>query len=256
MLIRKKSTIYFFSLVFLVLTACSHQLGTRYFKYKPYELADSVICNKARFVQPCITVYIAYFKVTFTLDEQTRNVINQDILEFICAPFGSHEGDVNKIVKEFLTKYKKEFTENDPPWEYKIDVSIKYLDKRFVTIAKEETNYTGGAHSNSQSVLRSYSLQSGHALTIDDILTDPEALRNIAEKIFRKKHNIAPDVRLSEAGFNFENDTFSLAGNFGIVGKKLIFYYNPYEIAPYAFGPEELVVPTEDIRDIIKAGFQ
>ena len=30
------------------------------------------------------------------------------------------------------------------------------------------------------------------------------------------------------------------------------FYYNAYEIAPYAFGPTELIIPYESLTDLMK----
>lgn len=47
-------------------------------------------------------------------------------------------------------------------------------------------------------------------------------------------------------------DAFALTENFWIGPKGLTFYYNPYEIAPWALGTTELLLTYREIRDLIK----
>ncbi|MBO6760471.1 MAG: DUF3298 domain-containing protein [Roseivirga sp.] len=65
---------------------------------------------------------------------------------------------------------------------------------------------------------------------------------------------IPPTESLEERGYWFENDRFELTENFAIINKSLIFYFNPYEIAPYAMGPTELELKLTDFVSLIKEG--
>ncbi len=78
-------------------------------------------------------------------------------------------------------------------------------------------------------------------------------LNNIAEKIFREQNKIPAGTDLNAAGFWFEDNKFEVSDHFAILNKGLLFYYNAYEIAPYAFGPTELIVPYNEIKKIISA---
>ena len=56
----------------------------------------------------------------------------------------------------------------------------------------------------------------------------------------------------SEAGFYFENDVFTMTPNFAITKSGLKFLYNPYEVAPYALGQQEIIIPYRDLEALIK----
>ncbi len=77
-------------------------------------------------------------------------------------------------------------------------------------------------------------------------------LTALAEKQFRKNHNLTASESLTAAGFNFDNDKFALSSNFGFTQKGIIFYYNNYDIAAYSEGASELAIPFEDIKEIFR----
>lgn len=49
----------------------------------------------------------------------------------------------------------------------------------------------------------------------------------------------------------FSSEGFRKYNDFFISDKGLGFHYNPYEIASYAYGPREFILPYENIIDII-----
>ncbi|MCB0300152.1 MAG: DUF3298 domain-containing protein, partial [Calditrichaeota bacterium] len=51
--------------------------------------------------------------------------------------------------------------------------------------------------------------------------------------------------------FFFENNRFELNDNFRIGDNGLEFLFNPYEIAPYAFGAMTLELPYSEIGDLL-----
>jgi hypothetical protein len=76
-------------------------------------------------------------------------------------------------------------------------------------------------------------------------------LRAVAENIFRKNEQLAPNASLSE-GYFFADGVFSLAETFTVTKDGIKFLYNPYEIKAYAAGTTELTVPFSKIKDIMK----
>jgi hypothetical protein len=49
----------------------------------------------------------------------------------------------------------------------------------------------------------------------------------------------------------FENDQFFLPDNFAIVEEGITFFYNSYEIAPYAMGATELILRYDELKGIM-----
>jgi hypothetical protein len=113
-------------------------------------------------------------------------------------------------------------------------------------------SYTGGAHPNSSLIYVNYDVFSRKVIKLSDLINPAMMARltYIASTIFRKQEGLSPTESLEN--YFFENQKFSLNANFLITKKGLLFYYNPYEIRPYAFGPMELLVPYTAISSLLK----
>ena len=96
-------------------------------------------------------------------------------------------------------------------------------------------------------------LQNGQQMTLKDLLNPgyEGEINVIAEQAFRDSRNIAPDVSLEGEGFWFQNNTFAINNNFGILEDGLAFHFNAYEVAPYAMGTSDFTIPYEDIMSLI-----
>ena len=67
------------------------------------------------------------------------------------------------------------------------------------------------------------------------------------KKKFRKKFNIPEKEALNNSGFMFEEEKFQLPQTFFFTEEGLLLYYNVYEIASYADGPKQLLLPYEEV---------
>ena len=65
---------------------------------------------------------------------------------------------------------------------------------------------------------------------------------------------IPPSRDLDDEGYFFEGNRFRLNGNFAIMNKSLLFYFNPYEIGAYSLGATELEMKLTDYVNLIKDG--
>ncbi len=77
-------------------------------------------------------------------------------------------------------------------------------------------------------------------------------LKAIAERIFRKNEGLTSTQDLD--GYFFENGKFDLTDNFTITAKGLMFMYDYYEIKPFAAGTTNLVIPFNDLKDLVIPG--
>ena len=123
-----------------------------------------------------------------------------------------------------------------------------------LTVEEFSYAYTGGAHGNYGTGFYNFDVKTGNLITINDLLQEgfELPLRTIAEPIFRAKYLEEGMSKYSEAGFYFEEDVFTLTDNFAITKEGLKFVYNPYEVAPYAMGQQEILIPYKNLADLVK----
>lgn len=209
----------------------------------------------------CVAVSISYPSILkgvsqVILDSLNRN-IQSTILDyaFISEKPDNFESLIGEIQKEYES-VNKEFPDYNTPWQLEVNADIIYQDSLFISVASTIYSFTGGAHPNSYQVYRSYDLVTGKALTLDDLLETGYDLdlNEAAELEFRMAKRIPPSRDLDDEGYFFEGNRFKLNSNFAIMNKSLLFYFNPYEIGPYALGATELELKLTDYVKLIKDG--
>jgi hypothetical protein len=209
----------------------------------------------------CLDVKINYPILSAGPFQNVINNINkrikEDIFEyaFINEKPESFESLITEITEGYedvLATYKNYSTE----WSLEISSDIIYQSAKFISLATSIYSYTGGAHPNSYLVYKTYDLKTGNRVLLDDLLVEgfEDKLNPAAEIEFRMNHEILPSIKLSDAGYFFEEDKFILNDNFAVMDGSLLFYFNPYEITSYAQGPEELQIGFSDYKALIKPG--
>jgi hypothetical protein len=82
------------------------------------------------------------------------------------------------------------------------------------------------------------------------LFKDSMAVLKIAESEFRKIKSIPENTATNKEWF--WNGLFYLPDNFAFTDAGLLFHYNSYEIAPYALGATELIIPYEKLNPYFK----
>lgn len=170
-------------------------------------------------------------------------------------------GDINRLVEGLLSEYKS-FAADMPDmattWEYQANCKVVHETPDIISLCCELYSNTGGAHGLYTVVYSSFDKKNARQFHIGDIVSKNKfvELTAIAETVFRENQNLQPGESLSDAGYWFENDQFFLPNNFALLKQGLIFFYNPYEIAPYAAGSFEILLPYEKINALLLAHFQ
>ena len=83
-----------------------------------------------------------------------------------------------------------------------------------------------------------------------------EELRKLGEDQFRLVRDLSQDEDLGEAGFWFDDNKFSLNDNFALTEDGIRFFYNSYEIAPYALGTTDITISYDSIKNLLISNFQ
>jgi hypothetical protein len=185
--------------------------------------------------------------------------INQAITGFLLTSTGEPRKfkTIDAAMTAFMQGYQEYKQLPGAPrayWEERT-VAVRYQSDRLVSLQFDQSFFFGGLHPQYASTFASFDAATGAKIGLAYVLVAGSAprLSRIAERKFRDSHGIKPGMTLRDAGYIFfKNDTFALNDNFWIGRAGITFYYNPYEIAPYAMGPTELLLTYHEIGGLIK----
>lgn len=215
-------------------------------------------CEVDSLSNQCAIFMVEYPVITGMISKSAITKINQNIKSdiFDYAFISEKPETFESLIKEISSEYAKiliDYPDYKASWSMEINSDILYQDSSYISVASTIFSYTGGAHPNAYQVYRSYDLSTGEPIGLKDILIPDfeDELNEAAEIEFRMLKEIPPSQALKEKGYFFEGDTFTLNNNFAIINKSLIFYFNPFEIAPYAVGPTELEIKLTDYVNLV-----
>lgn len=210
-------------------------------------------------------------QITFTYpvmrsdSAETDSAFNENIYS---AVVGMYENGVNSVaptsvhqaMNDFIHSFRAQIGQPNsfayyPPWSYSITGQVLFNADGIVSIRYESFSFEGGAHPNTVYTNESYDRSSGSVIRLDDLLKPGtrQQLNAIGLKAFRREHGIAPGQTLQQAGYFVSDQNFSLDSNFLVTRAGLLFQFNQYQIAPYSFGAQQVLVPYAEIRPLLLA---
>ncbi|MCK9445398.1 DUF333 domain-containing protein [bacterium] len=206
------------------------------------------------------------FKITkpyIFLEEQKESGSNYAIETRYPFVGAIDNGQVNVEISNFIESVKSSFKEavvNLEDWGGDNTLRIYYqtheLNNDFVSIRFEISEYTGGAHPMTYSKSFNYDLKQNKIINLSDILdSSKNYLNSISEKSIQYllKINIEKGVTDEDwtkegAGPKEENfQTFTFDKN------NIVFYFDPYQVAAYVAGRQEVTFPFSSIKDVLRA---
>ena len=201
----------------------------------------------------CPEVSVDYLK--YGGDENVVRTINDSITKFIVQSLYLDDPEitpsaktVEEAVKDFVAMYWTHSSEFPEINEYFAEVSVteSLKSKEFLSLAMKQYSYTGGAHGYESVDYKNFDAETGIALTPKDLFKDVSDFTRFAETKFREAFKIKENESINADKFWFEEDTFYLPTSIGFTKKKLVLYYNQYDIASYADGPVIVEIPLKD----------
>lgn len=272
---RIKAQYYLLVVVIAMLTACSFgekrdaiedivqpEAITTFVNYKIESINENIgPCGENDDLEKCLTYSVEYPVIEKGVRQSVMKKLNDNIISDIIGSYMDTEERMNfdqiKIgLKSDFESLLKDYPESINNWNLEIISDILHQDSLFISVATTINSYTGGAHANYVQSYRSYDLRTGETIQLEDLFIEgfEEELNEYAEIEFRMDKQIPPSKSLRDEGFSFENDRFTLNQNFAIINRSMVFYFNPYEIAPYVTGPTELELKLTDFVKWIKDG--
>lgn len=127
---------------------------------------------------------------------------------------------------------------------------ISYFDGRYLSFYQSEDDYRGGAHGLPFWVGYTFDLETGDRLALGDVIAEDEAaLKDLVTRYFEAKVQANPDPEYywSDAAETVRELT-DLESSFYLTERGITFYFEPYLLACFAAGVQEVTVPYEEFE--------
>lgn len=210
--------------------------------------SDSVACASFEVIYP------EFYDLKPEVKEKLNKSINRAIAydnpeadEFSIEEMG------NQFVNDFDT-FQSEFSENQFGWYFKTNFEVLFNADTLISLSAGSEFFTGGAHGGYTVYYVNMDPETGNPVTLQNVLKPgfENILNQAGEQAFRKVRELAPDDDFAEQGFEFPDGKFTLNENYGFKAEGIVFFFNSYEIAPYAMGPTEVLIPWESLVEFRK----
>ena len=136
-------------------------------------------------------------------------------------------------------------------WDKSVTFMVTRNSNNILSLGIRQYAFTGGAHGLQMTRFVNFDLISGGKINLGDIFTneDIEVLHDSITTNLKRKYKIQATESLKNLGF-FENE-INISDNFTILRNGFLFWYNPYELAPYSFGNVQIFVSFEQVLHLI-----
>ena len=162
---------------------------------------------------------------------------------------------VKEAIDAFIEKKKEEFKAEEylmTCYDHIIgtaDVGLKGV----INYTFHEDYYGGGAHPTQLVTIQRFDMQTGRTLGLWDVFSDScsNTLKGLLTKKLMDREEVKTLDELHEKGFLEMVDMF-LPQNFWMDKDSLSFFFNQYDIAPYALGQTSLSFSYEELKPYLK----
>ena len=200
------------------------------------EIVDKVYKSKNNYLD--INVIIPQIK--WLNNNKQEKIINDKIIKWTQLWIGDAKG----IADEY-------FKDNPSPLiSYQLYARYKITNKDdIISFYIDYYQFTGGAHGITNRVAYNIDVATGNELKLEDIFKKDFLYKDVINNEISRQIKKDPDRYFTgKDGFNGINEN----QNFYIKNKKLVIYFELYEIAPYASGISEFVIPNKIIKENMK----
>lgn len=192
-----------------------------------------------------------------------------DIVRDVVFGGSDYEAYGEEIIAYHRSRYleagKQALAEGTAPsefwnWEYSetVEGTAMALQKALAgingcfVVHRSREHYLGGAHGMREERYFLFDMEKNRQIVLADIVRENAGLtlRQLAAVRLRERAGLDENAPLSRGGFS--TDLPEIPENFFLTPVGLGFHWDPYEIAPYAAGPVEIIIPYEELEDTLR----
>jgi len=204
----------------------------------------------------CPEVSIQYPRIVedTKLGRAVNGGIEDEIKSLLTFADSMEVSNLNEAVNSFTLGYselKEVYPDETVPWEARIKAEVSFENRRVLSIRIDSYLFTGGAHGYTATHFLNFDIEKGEEIDTQSLFKDLLAFRSYAETKFREQEDIPKEAPINSTGFMFELDSFYLPENIGLTPKGILLLYNQYEVASYADGQIQLIIPFKEARKFV-----
>lgn len=154
-----------------------------------------------------------------------------------------------QVVDAFQSTYGEE-PDLGVPYELETTYSTTRPSPSVLSIVWKTASYTGGAHGNLEISTTTYDMNSGSLIDLYDVFRDLDAaLEHMSAYCARTLAHTLGDMYSEDmlrGGTAPDADNFSA---FALTPAGIRIFFQPYQVAPWAAGPQVVDIPLHDLMD-------
>jgi hypothetical protein len=201
----------------------------------------------------------AEFKISYPIftggDAASTAALNSSVQGYVLSAVGGNDQlpfaqALDSVGLQFIQMYLNDLKDNPDlimGFSTEIRDTVSLLNNKVATVKMDGYSYTGGAHPNPFGLLVSYDLSKrAKPLEINDLVSDTNAVRPILEKAYKLAKGLKETDPLGEMVYE-EIKQLPMPANVGVASTGILFFYNAYEVAPYAVGSTDVLLTWEQL---------
>jgi hypothetical protein len=204
-----------------------------------------------------VKVDMQFIKSDNEANENVCNLINGQLIEILLKQ--SSDLSIDEAVEHYIEDVKAEFHGDEVANVYYDHLTgrAEYGKKNVLNYRMVEEVFTGGAHPCTITTILRFDAMTGEYISLDQVFptSNQMTLRNMLLDKLMKDNDVQTIDELHEKGFLEMIDMF-VSSNFALREDSIEFYYNEYDIAPYAYGPSTICLGYEEVKPIISTTFE
>lgn len=171
------------------------------------------------------------------------------------------ESAIEQFIRDTTQSFLTTFLDMNLPeagtaaWFLEITSEEFWYSNAIVSVVLTISDYTGGAHGNMTYNTSTFDLSAGTTLTLNDLFIAADPLPTLFPLVSQDLQNqmgTNADITWIEGGTGLNPDNYL---NFAVTDGELIFFFPPYQVAPYAAGPFQVSIPFSAIQTILAPPF-
>jgi hypothetical protein len=183
-----------------------------------------------------------------------NNALAAEVISLLTFEDSLVVATLDEAIQSFRKGYEhiqRLYPDETPGWKAEIFADISYEDEHWLSVRVDTYTFTGGAHGYGSIRYLNFDKHKGTELKSWELFRNRDRFEQFAETRFREQENIPENKPINSTGFMFEEDRFYLPDNIGLEEGGVKLLYNQYEVASYADGPIELMLPYADVKQFL-----
>lgn len=199
-----------------------------------------------------VKVDMQFLKSDNMANERVCKLINDQLVEILLKQ--SSELTVDEAVAQYIEDVKKEFHGDEVASIYYDHLTgrAEYGRENIINYRLVEDVFMGGAHPCTITTILRFNAMTGEFITLENLFPYPQQ-KELQELLLEKlmKMNQARSLEdLHKRGILEMSDMF-ISNNFALREDSIEFYYNEYDIAPYAYGAFSICLSYEEVQKLM-----